>query len=100
MATHKFLDGNFARPRLAVFAFRFAQTKTTLRLAQNHKTLRKQGVYVFCAQERNRPRVFFLTEKSLDPGSAFLPLLCKTKISLRLSLPHAGQAVGLLPGHK
>ncbi len=25
--THKFPDGNFARPHLAIFAFRFAQTK-------------------------------------------------------------------------
>lgn len=35
-------------------------------------------------------QVFFLTEKSRDPGSRFLPLLRKTKISLRL-----GQAKNL-----
>jgi len=33
MATNKFPDGNFSQPRLAIFAFRFAQTKIKLRLS-------------------------------------------------------------------
>lgn len=53
VVTDKFTDVNFPRPRLAVFAFRFAQTKTSLRLAQKHKILRRQDVCVFCAPVRN-----------------------------------------------
>ncbi len=33
VVTNKFSDENFSRPRLAGFAFRFTQTKPTLRLA-------------------------------------------------------------------
>lgn len=54
LVTHKFPDGNFARPRLGIFAFRSAQTKIYLRLPQKHKIPSSRDVRVFCGPTGNR----------------------------------------------
>ena len=48
VVTSKIPDGIFSRPRLAVFAFLFAQTKTSLRLAHESKT-RSSSCFLSCA---------------------------------------------------
>jgi hypothetical protein len=50
----------------------------------------------YCAQRTTWSQVNFLTEISRDPGSRFLPLLRKTKTSLRLSSPFWSFAPNLL----
>ncbi len=50
------------------------------------------GRFTISRGRENRSHINFLTEILRDPGSRFLPLLCKTKTSLRPSIPHANSA--------
>lgn len=62
VVTNNFPDGKFSRPRLAVFAFRSAQTKTSLRLPQTKN----------CQQWQFSLRLWTREDLNLRP------LLCKS----------------------
>lgn len=69
--------------------------------SQSHEETKKtyRNVDCICWAGRIRSRVFFLTEKSLDPVSRCSPFLRrfrKTYTSLRLSHPNESQAVDFL----
>ena len=94
------------RTGLAVLAFRFAQTRTSLRLSRPYahqavgvlsvivKTGISSSFKLWC---RNSPSGRFPDGKRLQSGLAVLAFrFAQTRTSLRLSRPYAHQAVGVL----
>ncbi len=66
VVTNKFPDGNFSRPRLAVFALSYAQTKTSLRRAHIAKDSTQVLSFAICAPNRGRLRTSDLSKIILE----------------------------------
>lgn len=81
VVTSIFPDGKISRPRLMVFAFRFAKTKTSFRLPPKHKTSRRGGFCVFGGHYTKKFGLISsripMTNESAPPPLA--PLACPAK---------------------